>query len=423
MNLDDQFNRNIQQREQLMQQQQQNFDQREKALEPLRQQQIKMAQQPIPQPPQPQQLPAAPKRNDPGADEAWLSVAMVLGAIGGGLTRRHTTNALAAMTGAIEGYNEGSRQKFDQNVKIWDAETKKILETNKAANDQYKQILESKTLAIQQKAMELQLTAAKFEDRAAMQLAQMGHLEKLGDLIEKRSQFEAQLAQHEAQLRQQHAHWLAQERAADQRNERLAQSLQYRYDPAMNAARTIANAEPKALAADLTKLTQQRSAITQYEQTALKNMDYLIQLADKVDRSGIPVLERWLRGGEKAMGDNDVRAFVAQLEVVKPEIARILSNPNLTGALTNYARQEIEAFMDPGMSAKNVRTVVELLKRDFQNRARSLDDEINSVRSQLRNLTPGQGPAPLPQPTAPVQSSAPAQSRDLGGGWTVQMSQ
>jgi hypothetical protein len=72
----------------------------------------------MPQPPKAQPLPAAPKRNEPGTDESWLMVASVLGAIAGGLTRRHTSNALAAMTGALEGYNEGSKQKFDQNVKI-----------------------------------------------------------------------------------------------------------------------------------------------------------------------------------------------------------------------------------------------------------------------------------------------------------------
>src|SRR5215469_14388435 len=223
---------NIQTQRRLGDAQVRNLEEREKSLEPVRQEQIKQLRQPIPQPPQQQQLPQAPQRNDPAADEQWLSIAMVLGAIGGGLTRRHTTNALAAMTGALEGYNEGSRQKFDQNLKIWDAESKRILETNKQANEDYRRILESRQLAFEQKAQELQLTAAKYDDRAALQLLQMGNQQKLGDLIIKREQLQEQLAQHTETNIQNHANFLQRERQHKERLEAQERMNQARIDAA-----------------------------------------------------------------------------------------------------------------------------------------------------------------------------------------------
>src|SRR5215470_10286073 len=79
-------------------------------LAPYRQRQLEMASQPIPEPPTPKQPPAPPQRGDRHQDENWLMAAGLLGALAGGLTRRHATNALAAFSGAIEGYSQGSRQ-------------------------------------------------------------------------------------------------------------------------------------------------------------------------------------------------------------------------------------------------------------------------------------------------------------------------
>lgn len=185
---------------------------RERALAPVRQEQINLLRRPVPQPPQMQAPPPGPKGNEPGADEAWLLAASVLGAIAGGLTRNHTTNALAAATGAMEGWTEGSRQKFDMEMKRWNAENQKIMETNKAANDQYLQILNSQKLALEQKSQELQLVAAQFDDRAAMQLAQTKNFEVLGRLIEQRMSHQEKMQEQTTKLQLQAQQWRENER-------------------------------------------------------------------------------------------------------------------------------------------------------------------------------------------------------------------
>jgi hypothetical protein len=117
--------------------------------------------------PQQEKPPPVPKRgNEPGADENWLMVSGLLGSIAGAFTRRHATNALAAFTGMIEGYNEGSRQKFEQNLKTWEAENKRALDANKASMDSYRAILESKELDAAQKRTALQIEAQRWDDKA-----------------------------------------------------------------------------------------------------------------------------------------------------------------------------------------------------------------------------------------------------------------
>ena len=189
------YQRNLDRQDQMIDRLQQSSDRqdqiaedRTKALAPLRQKQMEMASQKLPSPPQQKQPPAVPQRNSRSDDEDWLQAAMLLGALAGGFTRRHMTNALGAMQGAIEGYQEGSRQKFDQNMKIWDAENKKTIEANKAAMDHYTEVLQNRKLSLDQMSMELQMAAAQYDDKAMAEAAKSKNTLVIAQLYDKQAQ-------------------------------------------------------------------------------------------------------------------------------------------------------------------------------------------------------------------------------------------
>jgi hypothetical protein len=152
---------------------------REKELAPLRQRQMQMAMSGIDRAEAAQQAleaktqkpPEPPQRQNQHDDENWLFAAGLLGSLAGAFTRNHATNALAAFSGAMQGYQEGSREKFDQNMKIWEAENKKVIETNKAAQDEYRSILENNKFTMDQMSVALQVAGAKYEDRGMVTAA------------------------------------------------------------------------------------------------------------------------------------------------------------------------------------------------------------------------------------------------------------
>ena len=141
------------------------------ALRPVRDRMMDLATRPLPEQPKPKEAPPAPKGNDPHDDETWLFAAGLLGAFAGALTRNHATNALAAFSGAIQGYHEGSKAKFDQNMKIWEAENKKVLETNRASQDRYRNILQDRKLSMDQMSVALQVAGAEFDDKGMVAAA------------------------------------------------------------------------------------------------------------------------------------------------------------------------------------------------------------------------------------------------------------
>lgn len=150
-------------------------------------------------------------------------------------------------------------------------------------------------------------------------------------------------------------------------------------------ARVTASAEARGDAGALAGLKKQQAAITTYENLAEKNGRVLVDLAKKVDATGVPVLERWIRAGRREVaGDPEVSMFNAQMQIYSTEVARILANPNLTGVLTDHARHEAQSFLDGAGSAEQIEAVSKLLSQDFKRRAESIEEGIATVQKRIR---------------------------------------
>jgi hypothetical protein len=191
-----------------------NAEARERELAPIRQRQMEMARQPLPEPPKTKESPPAPQRQNQHDDENWLFAAGLLGSLAGALTRNHATNALAAFSGALQGYQEGSREKFDQNMQIWNAENKRAQEASQNALAEYRAILENRKLSLDQMSVELQIAAKKHEDRAMDTAAKTKNELVIAQLYDKHEQALTQVQTTHDRLSQ--SYELAQQRQQQQ---------------------------------------------------------------------------------------------------------------------------------------------------------------------------------------------------------------
>jgi hypothetical protein len=151
-------------------------------------------------------------------------------------------------------------------------------------------------------------------------------------------------------------------------------------------------AELAANSATLTQLEKQRAAIGAFEQTASKNIDIFLETAGKVVDSGSPLANTYLRMATgKLLGSPNQTQYDAARQVVVNEVAKIITNPNLSGQLSDAARKEVEAFNPAGATLKQSVAVMRLLKRDMQNRTDALDDQINAIRKRIKTLGAPEG--------------------------------
>jgi hypothetical protein len=140
----------------------------------------------------------------------------------------------------------------------------------------------------------------------------------------------------------------------------------------------------KATQAALVDRQKQASSLNAYESTALKNLDVFLKQAEKVVDTGSPYLNTPLRKmSDRLLGSPQMASFNAARQVVLPEFARIITNPNLTGVLSNQVRDEISSLIKGDATLKQIVAVSKVLKQDAENRKTSLQDEIDALTRQI----------------------------------------
>ena len=160
----------------------------------------------------------------------------------------------------------------------------------------------------------------------------------------------------------------------------------------------------------LNKLEQQRAAVESFSNTEVANGEVLADLAQRIDATGVPVIERWQRAGRQAIqGDPDVTMFNSQIVAYRNGVARIITNPNLTGVLSVRAMHEAQSFAEGNMTAKQIRMVTELFKDDFARRKKPLEDEIKRIEGVLAGN-------PDVESGTTMKTTAP-QSNSTNDGW------
>lgn len=146
----------------------------------------------------------------------------------------------------------------------------------------------------------------------------------------------------------------------------------------------------------LDKMVPQLDAITAFEKTAESIGGKLVEIAKKVDSSGVPVVERWIRAGRKSVeGDPDVTELNARMQTFRTEAARIINNPNLTGVLSDSARHEVEDIMPSASSAEQIERGVEVLMSEAATRRKLLADQIEDAKGRVKKgaaKTPASAP-------------------------------
>lgn len=152
--------------------------------------------------------------------------------------------------------------------------------------------------------------------------------------------------------------------------------------------------------ASLTKMQSQLDAITAFENTAVKNLDQFIQQAKTIVDTGSPLLNRPLRTfNEAVLGDPKMAAVRTARTVMLPEFARIITNPNLTGVLSDSARKEVDSLIKGEATLKQALAAATILKQDAENRRTSIAQQIQDIRTRIATPPTGAGTTP---PSAPA---------------------
>ena len=192
------------------------------------------------------------------------------------------------------------------------------------------------------------------------------------------------------------------EKVRERNEESLADYRQFR--------ERFMNPEMQANAYSLKRLQASYDALVAFENTANRNGERLAQLAEKVDYTGVPAINRWIKAGRQSLaGDPGVTDFNIQYQAYLGEVSRAISNPNLSGVLPVTVRREFEESLPQASTAEAIRHAVNIAKQDMAVRNEEMSSQLENIKGRIRG-----------DPAKATPPSAPASSLPKGDGWKVE---
>jgi hypothetical protein len=140
----------------------------------------------------------------------------------------------------------------------------------------------------------------------------------------------------------------------------------------------------------LTNVTKQRTAVEAFEDTAARNSEILKDALRKIPDIGIRPLNQAARSIQTMLGDVEMAQFTTALQSVRNEYARIISNPNLVGVMSDSARREGEVLLNPNATVDQILGALDVLQAEARNRRESF----GAVESDLLGSFGGGDTAP-----------------------------
>jgi hypothetical protein len=86
---------------------------------------------------------------------------------------------------------------------------------------------------------------------------------------------------------------------------------------------------------------------------------------------------------KEIVGSDNMAAATAARDVALREIARVTNDPNLSGVLSDSARQEVSALSPQNATLAQIKAVAKVLRQDMANVHGSLTDQIGDIQKRI----------------------------------------
>ena len=144
------------------------------------------------------------------------------------------------------------------------------------------------------------------------------------------------------------------------------------------------SAEYKANSSALSKVQTNFDQVNAFENTAIKNLDQVLQAGAKVPDLGVRFANVPVRQiSSQLIGTPEMAQFKTALLTAQTEAAKVLGSANATGVLSDSARHEAQEVLDGNLPYPAMVASINQLKTDFANRHQSYQDQIADIKGRL----------------------------------------
>ncbi len=190
-------------------------------------------------------------------------------------------------------------------------------------------------------------------------------------------------------------------KAAEQMNERGVKSEDQR---PLQIGATVAKSA-------MIQLGKQEAMIGAFEKTFIKNVDMAEKASEEVDRSGIPIVNKWVNAGKRAVtGDPALSKFDIAIKAAVNEYTKIISGSMGNTQMAQAEVEKVNSLLNAAQTKEQVKEVLDFMRQETDNRMQGFKEQKGQLQGTLK-LPPMQNqvagaveqPAPLPGTFNPPQ--------------------
>lgn len=159
--------------------------------------------------------------------------------------------------------------------------------------------------------------------------------------------------------------------------------------------------DAKSASTALSQLTKARTMSAAFEDTANQNAQLALGLSNKLDRTGVPILNAGLQAWRTGTGSPEATQFAAANETFVNEYAKIMSGGMGNGPVSDAARSKAHDLLATAMTQDQYSGNVKLLQTEMRNRMNGFDNQATELRKRLGSSGPAAAPASASAAPAP----------------------
>jgi hypothetical protein len=144
----------------------------------------------------------------------------------------------------------------------------------------------------------------------------------------------------------------------------------------------------KSNQAALTQLTKQETAVGAFEKTFVKNVGIVERISQKKDTTGVPLLQKWINVGKKAVsGDPELASLAVAIKAVQNEYGKIVSGSMGNTAVAVSEIKRMEDLLNAAQTPQDVMAVLNTMREETQNRMAGFKEQKAELTGAIRGTT------------------------------------
>lgn len=163
----------------------------------------------------------------------------------------------------------------------------------------------------------------------------------------------------------------------------------------------------KANSMALGQLTKQETMVGAFEKNFTRNADLALEQSKKVNRTGVPVINRWILAGKKNVaGDPEVAQFDLYMKSAINEYTKIISGSMGNAAMAEGEIKKVEGLLNSAQTDAQVQAVIAGMKKETDNRMKGFTEQKAELTKSMRGAPAAAPEKPTPGKTAPAAANA-----------------